>query len=256
MISIKNRNEIDMMRKAGEIVALAHKKVEEAVKPGVTTFEIDRIVEEFIKSKGATPSFKGYPAPYPGVPDFPACICASVNEEVVHGIPGLRELKDGDIIIIDIGAYLSGYHGDAARTYSVGKVSDEATKLIEVTRQSFYEGIKLAREGNRIIDISAAIEDYVVKHGYSVVREFVGHGIGTEMHEEPQIPNYRCRGHRYRIQKGMTLAVEPMVNEGTHDVKVLDNGWTVVTTDGKFSAHYENTVAVTEEEPLILTKLS
>ncbi|NLD48998.1 MAG: type I methionyl aminopeptidase [Clostridiaceae bacterium] len=256
MISIKTSNEINLMRKAGEIVALAHKKVEEAIEPGITTIELDRIVEEFIRSNGAVPSFKGYRAPYPGIADYPASICASVNAEVVHGIPGLRKLKDGDIISIDIGACKDGFHGDAARTYPVGKVSDEAKRLIEVTRQSFYEGIKHAREGNRIIDISAAIEDYVIKHGYSVVREFVGHGIGKEMHEEPQIPNYRCRGQRYRIQKGMTLAVEPMVNEGTYEVKVVDNGWTVVTADGKLSAHYENTIAVTMEEPLILTKLS
>lgn len=256
MISIKNSNEIDLMKISGEIVALAHKKVEEAVKPGVTTLELDRIAEEIIRNSGAIPSFKGYGAPYPGVKDYPASICASINGEVVHGIPGLRELKDGDIISIDIGAYKNGFHGDAARTYPVGKISDEAKRLIDVTKQSFYEGIKVAREGYRIIDISAAIEDYVKENGYSVVKEFVGHGIGTEMHEEPQIPNYRCRGQRYRISKGMTLAIEPMVNEGTFNVKVLDNGWTVVTADGKLSAHYENTIAVTSDEPLILTKLS
>ena len=255
MITIKTSNEIDMMRKAGEIVALAHKKVEEAVKPGVTTFDLDRIVEEFIRCSGAIPSFKGYRAPYPGVEDYPASICASINDEVVHGIPGLRVLKDGDIISIDIGAMINGFHGDAARTYSVGKISNEAKRLIEVTKQSFFEGIKNAKEGKRIIDISAAIEDHVIENGYSVVREFVGHGIGREMHEEPQIPNYRSRGQRYRIEKGMTLAIEPMVNEGTYAVKVNDNGWTVVTADGKLSAHYENTIAVTDDEPLILTEL-
>lgn len=256
MKSIKTNKEIELMKKAGEIVALALNKIEEAVKPGVTTIELDRIAEEFIRKSGAIPSFKGYKAAFQSVADFPGSICASVNNEVVHGIPGLIELKDGDIISIDVGAYIDGFHGDAARTFPVGKISKEAQRLIDVTRESFYEGIKHAVHGKRIIDISGAIEDYVVNNKYSVVREFVGHGIGSEMHEEPQIPNYRCRGQRLRIETGMTLAIEPMVNEGTHMVKVLENGWTVVTVDGKLSAHYENTIAITEDEPLILTKLS
>jgi len=255
MITVKSKNEIDLMRKAGEVVALAHKKAEESIKPGITTAEIDRIVEEVIRENGAIPSFKGYRCPYPGGIDFPSSICASVNNEVVHGIPGLRVLKDGDIISIDIGAYLNGFHGDAARTFAVGNISPEAKKLIEVTKQSFFEGIKNAVEGNRIVDISSAIESHVVSNACSVVREYVGHGIGREMHEDPQIPNYRSRERGPRLQRGMTIAVEPMVNEGTHRVEILNNKWTVVTADGKLSAHYENTIAVTENEPVILTLL-
>lgn len=255
MISIKSKNEIDLMRKAGEVVALAHKKIEESIKPGVTTAELDRMVEEVIRKNGAIPSFKGYKCPYPGGMDYPSSICASVNNEVVHGIPGLRELKDGDIISIDIGAYLNGFHGDAARTFAVGEISLEAKRLIEVTKQSFFEGIKNAVEGKRIIDISSAIEDYVTSYGYTAVREYVGHGIGREMHEDPQIPNYRSRERGPRLQQGMALAVEPMVNEGTYRVEILNNKWTVVTADGKLSAHYENTVVVTDKEPVILTIL-
>lgn len=255
MISIKSKNEIDLMRKAGEVVALAHKKVEEAIKPGITTAEIDRIVEEVIRKNGAIPSFKGYKCPYPDGIDFPSSICASVNNEVVHGVPGLRELNNGDIISIDIGACLNGFHGDAARTFAVGEISPEAQKLIDATKQSFFEGIKNAVEGNRIVDISSAIENYIVSCGYTVVREYVGHGIGREMHEEPQIPNYRSRERGPRLQRGMALAVEPMVNEGTYRVELLNNKWTVVTADGKLSAHYENTIALTENEPVILTLL-
>jgi len=250
---IKSKKEIESMKKAGEVVALTLKKIEETIKPGVTTLELDRIAEEFIRKCGAIPSFKGYNAAFNNVPDFPGSICASINDEVVHGIPGLRELKDGDIISIDVGAYLDGFHGDAARTFAVGKISDEAQRLIDVTRQSFYEGIKNAVNGKRIIDISGAIEDYVVKNGFSVVREFVGHGIGREMHEEPQIPNYRCRGQRSRIETGMTLAIEPMVNAGTFEVYTLANQWTVVTRDKKPSAHFEHTVAITEKGPVCLT---
>ncbi|MCX7748611.1 MAG: type I methionyl aminopeptidase [Clostridia bacterium] len=251
----KSKSEIELMKKSGEILALALEKVSENVKPGVTTLELDRIVEEFIRSKGAIPSFKGYKAPYPGVQDFPASICASVNDEVVHGIPGLRTLKDGDIISIDIGVYLNSFHADAARTLPVGKISEEVERLIRVTRESFYEGIKFAVTGYRINDISSAIQNHVEKNGYAVVREFVGHGIGKEMHEEPQIPNYNSRIKGKRLEPGMTLAIEPMVNEGTYKVKILDNKWTVVTADGKLSAHYENTIAITENEPMILTKL-
>lgn len=255
MISIKSKSELELMRRAGEVVALAHKKVEESIKPGITTAELDRIVEEVIRKNGAIPSFKGYKCPYPDGIDYPSSICASINNEVVHGIPGLRELKDGDIISIDIGAYLNGFHGDAARTFAVGNISPEAQRLIEATKQSFFEGIKHAVEGNRIIDISSAIESYVTSFGYSVVRDYVGHGIGRNMHEEPQIPNYRSRERGPRLQRGMTLAVEPMVNEGTYKVKLLENKWTVVTADGKLSAHYENTIAITENEPVILTML-
>lgn len=242
------------MKKAGEVVAIALERLKEAVRPGVTTQELDRIAEETIIKYNATPSFKGYKG-FPDAIDFPASICASVNNEVVHGIPGLRELKDGDIISIDIGAYLNGYHGDAARTYGVGNISPIAQKLIEVTEQSFYKGIKNAVKGNRIVDISQAIQEHVEKNGFSVVREYVGHGIGKEMHESPQIPNYRTRERGPRLEPGMALAVEPMVNEGNYNVKLLGNKWTVVTKDGSLSAHYENTICVTEDEPIILTTL-
>lgn len=254
MITIKSKTEIELMRKSGEINAIAHKLVEEAVKPGISTIELDRMAEEFILEKGGVPSFKGYPGA-PGVPDYPASTCISVNNEVVHGIPGLRVLKDGDIVSIDIGVFYCGFHSDAARTHPVGAVSEEAMKLIEVTRQSFFKGIKLAVEGKRIGDISAAIQDYVEMNGYSVVREYVGHGIGREMHEMPQIPNFRTKSRGPRLEQGMTLAIEPMVNQGRPEVKLPDNKWTVVTRDGSLSAHYENTVAVTDCEPLILTKL-
>ena len=255
MITIKSMSEIDLMRKAGEIVALAHEKIKEAIKPGITTLELDKIAEEVIRKNGAIPSFKGYKG-FPGAIDFPASICASVNDEVVHGIPGLRVLKDGDIISIDIGAYYNGFHGDAARTFGVGKISSEAEKLINVTRQSFYEGIKKAVKGNRVVDISTAIQEHVEKNGFSIVREYVGHGIGREMHEAPQVPNYRTRERGPRLEPGMTIAVEPMVNAGKHYVKLLDNKWTVVTADGSLSAHYENTIAITDGDPVILTKLS
>jgi len=254
MISIKSKSEIDIMRRAGEIVAAAHDKLREAIKPGVTTLELDRIAEEFIRKNNASPSFKGYKG-LPGAADYPASICASVNDEVVHGIPGLRTLKEGDIISIDIGVYYGGFHSDMARTYPVGRISSEAERLINVTAQSFYEGMKQAQTGKRIVDISAAIQDYVEKHGYSVVREYVGHGIGREMHESPQIPNYRTRERGPRLEPGMTRAVEPMVNAGGFNVRLLENRWTVVTADGSLSAHYENTIAITDDEPIILTKL-
>lgn len=254
MISIKSKSEIEIMKKAGEIVATVLETFKEVVKPGVTTLELDRIAEEIILKNNAIPSFKGYKG-FPGAIDFPATICASVNNEVVHGIPGLRVLKDGDIISVDIGACYKGYHGDAARTYPVGNISSKAQKLIEITRQSFYKGIEKAVKGNRIVDISQAIQEHVEKNDFSVIREYVGHGIGRKMHESPQIPNYRTRERGPRLEPGMTLAVEPMVNEGSYYVKLLDNKWTVVTEDGSLSAHYENTIAVTDDEPIILTTL-
>lgn len=253
MISIKSQSEIDLMKKAGHIVALVLEKVEENVQPGITTAELDRIAEEVIRKHGAVPSFKGYSSGMRGVPDFPASICASFNEEVVHGIPGLRALADGDIISIDVGVYLNGYHGDAGRTFGVGNISEEARKLIRVTEECFFEGIRHAVEGNRIVDISGSIEDHARKNGFSVVKEFIGHGIGQQLHEAPEIPNYRTRYKGPRLEKGMALAVEPMVNAGGSPIKVLDNGWTVVTSDGKLSAYYENTIAVTDAEPIILT---
>jgi len=253
MIIVKSQREIDLMRKAGHIVAMAHRRIEELIAPGITTRELDRAAEEVILKLGGIPSFKGVPNPYGG-PDFPASICASVNHEVIHGIPNDIPLKEGDIVSIDIGAIYEGYHGDAARTYEVGNVSPEAKRLIAVTRESFFKGIEMAREGMRIRDISRAIQQYVEQNGYSVVRDFVGHGIGREMHEEPQIPNFVTRERGPRLQKGMTLAIEPMVNEGHWAVDVLSNKWTVVTKDGKLSAHYENTIVITGNEPEILTE--
>lgn len=255
MILLKSKVEIQMMRRAGEVVALAHQKIKETIAPGICTYELDRIVEEIIRSNGAIPSFKGYKSHIKGAIDFPASICASINEQVVHGIPDKKPLKDGDIVSIDIGAFKSDFHGDAARTYSVGQISQTAQNLISATKQSFYEGMKFAVEGYRINDISCAIQDYVEKHGYSVVREYVGHGIGREMHEPPQIPNYRCKVRGPRLREGMALAIEPMVNVGKCDVKLLKNNWTVVTSDGSLSAHYENTIIISGNEPIILTKL-
>ncbi|MGE4282929.1 MAG: type I methionyl aminopeptidase [Clostridia bacterium] len=246
MITIKSAQEIEYMRHAGQIVSETHKLLEKAIRPGVTTKELDSIAEEYIRSQGAEPSFKGYNG-------FPASICASVNEEVVHGIPGLTKLKDGNIISIDIGAIYKGYHGDAARTHPVGNISEEAKRLIQVTRDSFFEGLKFAVEGNRLSDISSAIQKYVECHGYSVVRDFVGHGIGQQMHEEPQIPNFGNPGRGPRLLTGMALAIEPMVNAGKHHVKILPNRWTVITVDGSFSAHYEHTIVIGQEGPEILT---
>lgn len=244
------------MKMACEVVATAHELIRKAVKPGITTQELDRIAADYIKRQNAIPSFLGVKCGVKGGPDFPTTICASVNNEVIHGIPGLRVLKDGDIISVDIGAFSNGFHADAARTFPVGRVSEKALKLIEVTEQSFFEGVKYAVPGNRIIDISKAIQDYVEGFGYSVVREFVGHGIGRELWELPQIPNYRTRERGPRLEAGMTLAIEPMVNEGRHHVEMLDNKWTVVTADGGLSAHYENTIAITDEQPIIMTKLN
>lgn len=246
MITIKSPQEIKLMREAGRIVSETHKLLEKAVHPGITTQELDHIAEKYIRSQGAVPSFKGYEG-------FPASICASVNEEVVHGFPSLNKLKDGDIISVDIGAVIHGYHGDAARTYAVGTISGDAQRLIDVTRESFYQGIKYAVEGNRLSDISAAVQKYVESHGYSVVREFVGHGIGQAMHEDPQVPNYGLPGRGPRLKAGMTLAIEPMVNMGKHHIEILPNRWTVVTIDRSLSAHYENTIVITQGEPEILT---
>ena len=248
MIYIKSRQEIELMREAGKIVAEAHELVREAIKPGITTMELDQIVEAHILKRGAIPAFKGYGG-------FPASTCTSVNHEVVHGIPGLKRLEEGDILSVDIGALYKGYYGDSAKTHAIGKISPRAEELIEVTRQSFYEGIKFAKLGYRLSDISHAIQTYVESRGFSVVRNYVGHGIGTSMHEEPQIPNYGPPGKGPRLKEGMVLAIEPMINIGTYEVKVLSDGWTVVTLDGEYSAHYEHTVAITDDEPEILTLL-
>ncbi|NLC95552.1 MAG: type I methionyl aminopeptidase, partial [Bacilli bacterium] len=235
-------------REAGRIVALTHQELKKHIKPGITTLELDQIAEDFIRSQGAIPSFKGYNG-------FPGSICASVNEELVHGIPGPRVLKDGDIISIDIGAMYNGYHGDSAWTYPVGKISDAAQHLLTVTEQALYEGLAQAKPGNRLSDISHAIQTYVEKHGYSVVREYVGHGIGQNLHEDPPVPNYGLPNRGPLLKKGMTLAIEPMVNQGKRDVRVLSNNWTVVTMDNSLCAHFEHTIVITDNGFEILTQL-
>ena len=252
MITLKSAHEIELMRRAGKITAAARALAGEMVKPGVTTQEIDRAVEHFIRKQGAVPSFLHFPGP-PGVRAFPGSVCASVNDEIIHGIPGPRVLKEGDIVSVDVGAYIGGFHGDCAATYACGKISEEAQRLIDVTRQSFFEGIAQAREGNRISDISHAVQAYVEANGFSVVREYVGHGVGRDMHEAPEIPNYGAPGHGPKLIRGMTLAVEPMVNAGTAAIRQMSDGWTVKTRDGKYAAHYENTILVTDGEPEILT---
>ncbi|MGI6122934.1 MAG: type I methionyl aminopeptidase [Acetivibrionales bacterium] len=254
MIFVKSQRELDKMRRAGEIVALVHQRMSELIKPGITTIELDKEAEKIITRAGAIPSFKGFPCAYGGR-DFPGSICASVNDVVIHGIPDGTVLKEGDIISIDVGAIFDGYHGDAARTFAVGAVSQEARDLIFHTEESFRCGMEKAVEGNRIRDISAAVQEYAEGKGYKIVRDYVGHGIGTEMHEEPQIPNYVTREKGVRLSNGMTLAIEPMINIGTWRVNVLGDKWTVVTADGKLSAHHENTVAVTPNGPEILTRL-
>lgn len=246
LISLRSDREIEAMRKAGRITAQARELAGSMVKPGVTTKQIDKAVREFIKSCGAKPSFLGYAG-------FPGSACISVNEEVIHGIPGPRVLREGDIVSIDVGAYFGGFHGDCAATFPCGQVSDEALRLIEVTRQSFWEGIKFARKGFRVSDISHAVQQYVESNGFSVVREYVGHGVGAKLHEPPNVPNFGPAGHGARLMPGMTLAVEPMVNAGEKDIRVLKDGWTVVTRDGALSAHYENTILVTEGEAEVLT---
>ncbi len=246
-ITIKSEREIEIMREAGRILAIVHEEMEKALKPGMSTWDINKIGEDVIRSYGCKPSFLGYNG-------YPAAICVSVNDEVVHGIPNKEHIiREGDIVSLDAGVIYNGYQSDAARTHACGKISAEAQKLIDVTRQSFYEGIKFAKEGNHLHDISAAIEDYVVAHGFSCVRDLVGHGIGREMHEDPQIPNYRQKKKGPRLEAGMTLAIEPMVNAGRYDVCWLDDDWTVVTEDESLSAHYENTILITKGEPEILS---
>jgi methionyl aminopeptidase len=254
MISIKSQREIDKMKRAGEVVARVHQRMEELVAPGVTTAELNRAAQEIIRGAGAIPSFLGYPSPYGGI-DFPGAICASVNEEVIHGLPGPRVLNEGDIVSVDVGAILDGWHGDAARTFPVGKVSMEAERLISVTRESFEAGMAVALPGNRIRDISQAVQQVVERNGFGVVRDYVGHGIGTEMHEEPQIPNYVGRERGPRLVEGMVICIEPMVNVGTWRVTLLDDKWTVVTSDRRYSAHHENTITVTANGPQILTRI-
>ena len=246
MITIKSPREIELMRQAGRITAAARTVAREMVAPGVTTQEINKAVHQFIKKSGAVPSFYGYGG-------FPASSCISVNDEIIHGIPGSRVVNEGDIVSLAVGACLHGYHGDCAGTFAAGKCSPEAQKLIDVTRQSFFEGIKFARQGYRVSDISHAIQEYVESHGFSLVREYVGHGVGAKLHEAPEVPNYGAPGHGPRLVKGMTLAIEPMVIAGGPEIRVLKDNWTVVTADGSWAAHYENTVLITDGEPEILT---
>ena len=250
-ITIKSGRELALMRQAGKVVAEAKAHVMEAVKPGITTGELDRIAEDVIRKMGAVPSFKGYAAGGP-IP-FTGTICASVNEEIVHGIPGSRKLKDGDIFSVDVGAIVKGFHGDSAFTVGVGDISDEAQRLIDATRESLKQGIAQATAGARIGDIGHAVQKYAEGQGYSVVRKYVGHGIGRALHEEPQVPNYGSPGRGVLIKKGMTLAIEPMLNIGTHETVQLDDGWTVVTADNELSAHFEDTIAITAQGAEILT---
>ena len=246
-VTIKTAREIELMREAGRLLEIVHNQLGEFIKPGITTLDIDRLGEKLIRNLGGTPNFLHYNG-------YPASICVSVNDEVVHGIPNKRRvLQEGDIVSLDAGLIYKGYHSDAARTYAVGSVSKEAQQLIDVTRQSFFEGIKFARAGNHLNDISTAIAAYAEKFGYGVVRDLVGHGIGTHLHEDPQIPNYPQKRRGIRLVPGMTLAIEPMINIGRADVEWMDDEWTVVTQDGTLSAHYENTVLITDGEPEILT---
>ena len=246
MIAIKNGQELQSMRQACKITAAARALAGEMVRPGITTGEIDKAVHDFIVSQGAKPSFLGYGG-------FPASTCISVNSTVIHGIPGSYVLQEGDIVSVDVGAYYKGFHGDCAATYPCGEITAQAQRLIDVTKQSFYEGICFAKKGYRVSDISHAIQKHVESNGFSVVRTFVGHGVGAQLHEEPEVPNFGQPGRGPRLIPGMTLAIEPMVNAGVYDVRVLQDKWTTVTTDGKLSAHYENTVLITDGEPEILT---
>ena len=246
MIAIKNGHELERMRKACKITAAARALAGDMVKPGVTTKEIDKAVHDFIVSQGAKPSFLGYGG-------FPASTCISVNDTVIHGIPGGYVLRDGDIVSIDVGAYYQGFHGDCAATYACGTISPEAQRLIDVTRESFFEGIKYAKRGHRVSDISHAVQKHVESNGLSVVRSIVDHGVGAQLHEDPEVPNFGAPGRGPRLLPGMTLAIEPMVTMGSYEVKVLKDKWTTVTADGKLAAHYENTVLITDGEPEILT---
>ena len=247
MVSIKTARELSLMKDACRISAEALRAAGEAVKPGISTYEIDTIVREYIEKQGASPSFLGYGG-------FPASACISVNSVVIHGIPAKTTiLKDGDIVSIDVGAYYRGFHGDNAYTFPCGKISDNAQRLLDATKESLYEGINQALVQNRIGDIGSAVQEYVEARSYSVVRNYTGHGVGAKLHEDPSVPNYGTRGRGFKLLPGMTIAIEPMVNEGTHHTRVLGDKWTVVTLDGKLSAHFEHTVAITPDGPRILT---
>ncbi len=247
-ISIKNPEEIELMKEAGKILAITHEEMKKAIKPGITTYDIDKLGEEVIRSYGCTPSFLNYCG-------YPASICVSINEEVVHGIPSkTRYIKEGDIVSLDAGVIYKGYHSDSARTYGVGEISPVCTDLIRVTKQSFFEALKVARAGNHIKDIGVAVEKYVLQHGFDVVVDLVGHGVGKNLHEDPDVPNFATRRRGPKLKAGMTIAIEPMVTVGDYHVNWLDDGWTVVTADGLAAAHYENTILITENEPVILSR--
>ncbi len=247
MITIKSSREIALMVEAGRIVALAHKAIKEAIAPGMSTAELDKIAEDVIRSHGATPSFKGYNG-------FPGTICASINNVVIHGIPSEKiKIKNGDIISVDIGACYKGYHGDSAWTYPVGEISESRKRLLKITEESLFKGLEFAKPHNRLSDISHAVEEYVVKNGYSVVKDFTGHGVGSALHEDPMIPNYGEAGHGPVLRPGMTLAIEPMVNGGKSSVRILADGWTTVTSDKSDSAHFEHSIVITEDGYKILT---
>ena len=248
VIHLKTQEEIEIMRKAGRIVAEALQMVKETIKPGMTTGELDRLIEDFIRSKDAIPAFKDYQG-------FPASACISINEEVVHGIPGKREIKDGDIVSVDVGSIYEDFYGDSARTYAIGEISSEKAKLMEITEKSLMAGIDKARNGNKLGQVSAAVQKIAENEGYGVVRQLVGHGIGRKMHEEPQVPNYGSPDEGPVLKSGMVIAIEPMINMGTYEVKTMPDGWTFVTADGMPSAHFEHTIAITDNGPDILTKI-
>lgn len=247
MVIVKSNKEIAKMQKAGSITALALQTAGEAIKVGMTTYELDKIIHRFITSKGARPSFLGYGG-------FPGSACISINDEVIHGIPGPRKILDGDIVSVDVGAFIDGYHGDSAKTFTVGSVSDEAKALLAATEESLYKAIELAKPGARIGDLSNAIEEYNTSRGYSIVKQFVGHGVGKALHEDPEVPNFGKAGHGIRLVAGMVIAIEPMVNLGGESVKVLQDRWTVKTRDGSLSAHFEHTIAITADGAVILTR--
>ncbi len=254
MVTIKSEKEIKLMKEACRITGLVYQEMEKIIKPGMSTMELDQFADKLIRANGGIPAQKGYPSGMKGVPPFPATLCISINDEVIHGIPSPKKrIENGDVVSIDLVVYKDGFHGDAARTFIVGEGSPEAKRLVEITKQAFFEGIKYAVKGNRIGDISHAIGEFVEKNGYNVVREFQGHGIGREMHEDPGIPNYGKAGRGIRLEPGMTLAVEPMVIAGKRDIYQDYDGWTILTEDGSLAAHYENTILITEKEPEILT---
>ena len=256
MVTIKSEREIKLMREACKVVAQVYDKLEKVIKPGMTTYELDQIAENEMRKLGAIPAEKGYNPGIKGVPPYPATLCVSINDEVIHGVPSKHKvIKEGDIVSVDTVALKDGYNGDAARTFAVGKIPKETQRLLDVTKQAFFEGIKYAKVGYRVGDISHAIGEYVRSQGYSVVREFQGHGIGKEMHEDPGIPNYGKAGRGLRLEPGMTLAIEPMVIAGKPNILELEDGWTIITEDGSLAAHYENTILITEKEPEILTIL-